>query len=318
MKASSRRTSRKKVFARVVLLVASALALLFFVPRVIGIASSVVFAPVAYFETWFYESGNTLPSYLRDRKVLLDEIQSLKKEVMIERSALNTISRLQAENTELRHMLGEESVERIAAAVIGRPGATPYDVLVIDRGSNDGVLENAPVYVGIDTAIGYVAKVFPDTSIVTLVTTPSFESTVYIIGPNIYTNARGIGGGVLEVSVPQGILLEVGDLVVVPSFDSGVYGTIDVVNSIPSEPEQRGYVTLKVPMHTVRFVSIGTSPLSPRTFDEAVAVVEEVKKDLAKVPVPSGVLVDISTATGTATSTPLVENASSAVQTGTE
>lgn len=307
MKASSRQTSRNKKVVHVLLVGIILFTILFFVPRVIGLASSVIFTPIIQFESWIRDSSSTLPSYLRDRSALLQEIEGLRKKVIIEQNALNTIARLQDENRELSTLLGGSEDARIAAGVIGRPNSTPYDVLVLDRGTKDGVVQFAPVYIGIDTAIGYVANVFPDSSIVVLATTPDFESTVYIIGPNIYTTARGVGGGVLEVSVPQGIVLTEGDLVVVPALGGGVYGSIEVVNSVPSEPEQRGYVTLKTPMQSIRFVGIGTTPLNPRTFEEAVDIVEEVKSSLVKVPVPSGVLVDVETATGTATST-IIEN----------
>ena len=197
-------------------------------------------------------------------------------------------------------MLGNEEDERIGTSVIGRPTALPYDTLVLDRGSRDGVVKHAPVFIGADQAVGFVAEVFKDTSVVTLASSPGFESTVYILGPNIYTTAEGIGGGVLQVSVPQGILLSEGDLIVVPSFDSGVYGTIDYIESIPTEPEQRGFVTLSIPIQSIRYVSVGRTPLTSLSFEEAVAVVERTKHDLTKVPVPEGVLIDIETSTTTA------------------
>ena len=302
-KGSSHQTSRnirlKKILGIGVLL----FLLLYLTPRLIGGASTFVFNPIVRFETWFYESGGTLPNYFKDRSKLTDEIEALKRQYIDEIGTTNTIVRLEDENTALRKLLSNDGSARIAASVIGRPTVTPYDVLILDKGRENGVVQFAPVYIGVDQAIGYVAEVYKNTSVVTLATTPGFESTVYILGPNIYTTARGIGGGVLQVSVPQGIPLKVKDIVLVPSFDAGIYGSIDVVNSVATEPEQRGYVTLDTPMQSMRFVSIGTTPLNDLSFEDVVAVVERTKRDLTKVPVPTGVLVDIESATGSASTT---------------
>jgi len=138
------------------------------------------------------------------------------------------------------------------------------------------------------------------------VTTPGFESTVYIFGPNIYTTAEGQGGGILTVSVPQGIPLETGDLVVLPSFRPGTFGEISSIKSLPTDPEQRGYVTLGVPLQSTRYVSVGKGGVEPISFEDAKAVVNDIRADITRVPVPSGVLVDIieDVATTSATSTP--------------
>src|SRR5690606_12492776 len=61
------------------------------------------------------------------------------------------IDYLRAENASLREVLGGEEEERVAAGVIGRPSALPYDVLLIDQGSDAGVREGAPVYVSGNT-----------------------------------------------------------------------------------------------------------------------------------------------------------------------
>lgn len=302
MRESSRRTSRNGRIKRIVIIGSVGLFLLFLAPRVIGGVSSIVFAPIAHIETWFFESGSVLPSYFSDRSKLIEENNLLRKEISSKGGTEFTIKRLQSENSLLRGLSEDGYSTRVTAGVIGRPTVTPYDVIVLDKGESDGVVQFAPVYLGVDQAIGYVAEVYKSTSVVTLATTPGFESTVYIIGPNIYTTAKGIGGGVLQVSVPQGIPLSVNDLVVLPAFNSGVYGSIDVVNSISTEPEQRGYVTLDVPLQGMRFVSIGAVPLSPVSFEDAARIVERTKNKLTEIPVPKGVLVDVETASGTASS----------------
>ncbi|MFT5037387.1 MAG: cell shape-determining protein MreC [Candidatus Azotimanducaceae bacterium] len=303
MKANSRQTSRKNSTKVVCILGVLGLLLLFFLPRLLGNTTAVLFEPVVSFETWLFDSGLIVPSYFTDRIKLADDNRELENKLSELSDTSDVIERLQNENHELRALLGSTPASRIAAGVIGRPTVTPYDVLLLDKGSADGILVDTPVYVGADKVIGFVAEVFTHSSVVVLVTTPGFESTVYIFGPNIYTTARGLGGGVMRVSVPQGILLSENDLVVVPSFNGGVYGSISVVESVATQPEQHGYLTLDVPLHNIRLVSVGTSQLTPISFEEALSIVETVRTDLTRLPVPSGVLVDVGEVASSTVST---------------
>lgn len=269
-------------------------------PRFFAFVSSIVLTPLVAIETWLMESDSVVPAYLRDRNNLLGRIEELEKQLISKQSANGTEELLRQENEELRSLLGQENEDRIGAAVIGRPSALPYDVIVLDKGSKDGVVADTPVYVGSNQVVGFVAAAFTHTSVVTLATTPGFSSTVYIYGPDIYTTAEGMGGGTLRVNVPQGIELASGNLVVLPSFTSGIYGEISVVESVPTKPEQYGYVSTEIPLSSLRFVSVGLQPLEEVSFDEARSIVNAVRTELLSVPVPSGVLVDTSVGTTSA------------------
>jgi len=215
----------------------------------------------------------------------------------------NELDYLRAENVSLREILGQRDEPRIAAGVIGRPTALPYDVLMIDKGSDDGIKIDTPVYTGNDTVIGFVAATYQNSSLIALLSTPGFTSTAYIFGPNIYTTAVGIGGGVTRIHVPQGISLNIGDLVVLPSMSPGIYGTVSAVDSVPERAEQYGYLTTEIPISSLKVVAIGTRPLSVMEFEKARTVVEEAKRDFLTINVPDEFLVEAQSASSTATST---------------
>ena len=304
MKANSRRTLRSK---RLVLFSVGALALfggVLMVPFIFATLASLIFTPIAATKTWLFESSASFPQFFRDRAALVEEIASLKGELAASGGNRFTIDALSLENDELRRLLGYEGETRILAGIIGRPNVLPYDVLMLDRGSQDGIKEGAPVFISDSTIIGIIRSVTSDSSIVELISTPGFETTVFIIGPDIFTNAIGIGGGQLRVGVPQGIKITEGDLVVIPSVTSGVYGAITHIESEPSQPEQYGFVSTDIPLSGMRLVSVGSTPVSPVSFEEAQAILMKEREALLKVPVPEGVLVIASTtATSTATST---------------
>ncbi len=305
MKASSRRTSPiRQRLLKIIGIGAVTLLLVLFVPRLLAGVASIVMTPVQATKTWLAESTSDAPSYIRDRATLVDEISVLKQELLTQQSTENSVTLLSQENVTLRELLGNTEEERILAGIIGRPNQLPYDVLVIDRGSIDGVVEGAPVFAGKNSAIGVVLKVFSNSSVVELITTPGFVSSVYIVGPDIYTNAEGIGGGQLRVGVPQGIEMNVGDVVILPSIESGMYGAINYVESVPSRPEQYGYVSSSIPIASLRLVSVGRAPLEFVSFEDAQEIVENTKADFFTVQVPENILIQTdSSPTTTATTT---------------
>jgi len=253
---------------------------------------------------WLLTSSDSLPNYFRDRQTLERELESLRQTVATSEGNEITIAKLQTENEQFRAMLEAVPEERIVARVVGRPSNLPYDVLMLDRGQAEGVLLDSPVFVGSDQVIGYVARVYEHTALVTLVTTAGFAGTAYIIGPNIYTYTEGVGGGMMRVRVPQGIPLRVGDPVILPAIDSGVYGQVVEVVSSPTQPEQFGYVTLPVNLQSLQYVTIGRQPMRTHSYEEAEALVTSLRTDLFTVALPDGVLVTPELATTTATATP--------------
>ena len=224
---------------------------------------------------WLFDSTGTIPSYFRDRTKLQNEITELKSKVASYDGDRKTIANLVSENQQLLSLVSGTSSPRVLSNIIGRPPQLPFDALLIDVGSEDGVNENAVVYINDDKAIGLIARVYPHSSLVALASSPGVESSVYVIGPDVYATAVGDGGGVMKVKIPQGIHLESGDLVVVPALGSGIYGIIDEVVSVPTEPVQNGYVTIGIPIQSLRTVTVDLSVFYAITFEEAEKVVAE-------------------------------------------
>lgn len=319
-KANSRRISliKRILFA---LFGASLLGLIIFVvPFILRSAVGVVWYPFDMVRVWVAESGSSFPQYIRARSTLIAELESYKIANSIERGDESTIIKLQIENDAFRLQLGAVPEERLLARVIARPNQLPYDMLMLDRGRNHGVVENAPVFLGKDQVIGFVSIVHDATSLVTLITTPGFIASAYVFGPNIYTETEGMGGGILRVRVPQGILLSAHDLVMMPALDSGVYGEIAYIEAAPSQPEQYGYVRTSVPLQSLYYVSVAREPMVTHTFAEAKNLVANVKSALFSVAVPPNELVVPETYTATssaATGTPFMPKSSTSVPTTT-
>lgn len=301
-KGSSRRHSLPRGLKIALVSILLLLVGLYVVPKIVFGVVSVVVYPFEAVRLWVLESQDSLPHYLRDRHELVKKITELEQQVAVSGGTENTLTKLKTENEQFRLLCEAVPDERLIARVVGRPPKLPYDVIMLDRGTEHGVVEDSPVFVGSDQVIGYVSRVYAKTALVTLVSTAQFESMAYIIGPNIYTYARGVGGGLLRVVVPQGVPLSVGDTVILPAIDSGVYGTIAYIETSPTQPEQYGYVPMQQNLQSLQYVSIGREPIVPHTYEEAELLVQALKLELFAVSLPPGILVTpqaTSTASGT-------------------
>lgn len=282
------------------------LCVLFFAKSSLARTGQLFFLPFYHIQQYFNSSTATIPVFIRSRDDLLQNINELKQEIDAQAGIKDTLALVTAENNELRTLLHASSTPRTIAGIIATPPYTPYDTIILDRGSEEGVVVHAPVFYGSGKVLGYVQATLPHTALVTLFSSPNLETTVYVYGPNIFATAYGEGGGVTRISVPQGVKLEKGNTVILPSIDSGALGTITDIQSIPTEPEQHGYITFDTPLQSIRLVSIGKQPLYPSTFDQAQIHVTEEEKRLFTFDVPEAFK---TTSTSTATSTATQESA---------
>ena len=145
MKLHSRHNFKQKkqppVF-KVVFIALIFVALGYIAPAVIEGVSRVVLYPVHTTHEWFRNSQARLPMYLKDQADLIKRISELENELAIASGTDLTTQRLYEENVWLRQLLGVNTNARIAAAVIARPNELPYDLMQIDKGSDDGIKED--------------------------------------------------------------------------------------------------------------------------------------------------------------------------------
>lgn len=300
--------SRRRALGSVVFLFTCAVLLLWFFPRISTSMLTVFWYPAEQFRVWLAESDSSMSVLLRERQELTEQIRTLETHIATEQGTEGTIRRLQVENEQLRSLVGALPAERILARVVSRPPQLPYDLIMFDRGTRDGVVEGAPVFAGKDTVIGVVALVSERTSYAKLISDPQMVVTVFIVGPNIFTIAEGLGNGIVRVRVPQGVPINETDLVLLPAIDAGVIGSIEEVVTSPTDPERHGYISFPTNIQSLQYVSIGAEKISTPDFSDVVVSVNNQVSELLSVSVPPEILVqtdviDISQIATSSTST---------------
>lgn len=303
----SPRNTRRRMYIRTLLLCVFCVGILLLGNKALHAIANVVTSPVYAIAHYFEYSSETIPVFFRDRNELLQKQRTLEAQLAAQQGIDATLEFTRKENEELKAVLGVPDDTRIAAGIVGRPPYTPYDTLILDVGSNAGIVERAPVFIENGHAIGYVRSTTQTNALVTLFSSSGVTLSVYIFGPNIYAHAVGVGGGVVRVDVPQGISIEKGNMVILPSLHSGVLGVLSDIESTPTDPDQHGFVTLGAPIASMRIVGIGTAPIEPIDFKSAEAQVDAYAQSLLIFPIPE----TIPTATSTTATTTSLHASSS-------
>lgn len=232
------------------------------VSNVLGGALHVVGAPFWNISigtaNWFHEEQALISS----KRSLLEENDKLKD--LIDRTALEAYSYdlVRQENDVLKEKLGRKPEEEfLLARVLATPGQSPFDTLVIDAGSREGVSLGMRIFTDGDFVIGEVTSVFRHSAVVTLYSASGIELPVTLATDSTPATLYGRGGGNFLTVLPRGVHVVVGDLVNIPALAPNYAGVVRGVDR--PEGESLQYIHLKLPMniYQLKWVYVA-SPLS--------------------------------------------------------
>lgn len=168
---------------------------------------------------------------------ILNENESLKRQLEEMEIRLDTILSVESENLELKRLLDREGNSKpgILAAVLKRPPFSPYDELIIDIGRDYSLSTSSLVYTAGDVLIGRVVDVLSSTAKVRLFSSAG-ESYPVLIGPNkIAATAIGRGGGQYQTEVYRDAGVSEGDFVLNAGLSDKPFGKVSAIILDPTE-----------------------------------------------------------------------------------
>ena len=167
---------------------------------------------------------------------------------------------LYQENLDLKARLNRDArVGRILGAVLLRPPATPYDTLVIDIGSDDGVALGDTVSAGGTIVVGTISEVYARAARVTLYSAPGQKYDALLRGV-IPLAIEGQGSGSLQARLPAGTAVSVGDAALLPGIAGGISARVSRIERGDGESFVTLYFSLPVDMLGLRFVEVWKQP----------------------------------------------------------
>lgn len=244
------------------------------------------------------EWGRHINFYFTSHQRLLNENYQLRQQTLIDRTALQRLSSIEAENGHLRTLLlGDAPL--IPQAVLGEimhMGRDPFsNVIVINRGNRHGVDAGQAVVDGAGV-IGQVTRVYPFSSEVTLITDKHLSIPIQIERNQLRAIAFGAGkGNSLDVPyLPTSVDIQKGDKLVTSGID-GVYppglavATVTRIEQSPDSPfakivsepvagvnNHRQVLILKLPPPTIVTPTQASDMNSQKLIDDKTKVIGEV------------------------------------------
>ena len=212
-----------------------------------GKTAMVILSPFQNFFSWTGSQLSYLKSSITEIQYLQRQNRELREEVELLRAQNLTASEYASENQRLRALLGYKQVstqfDLVAAGVIGRESVTWSSVIVINRGTLDGVANNMAVVTEMGL-VGHVLEASANTSKVQLILDPRSSVGTLVQRPD--SRVAGIVEGDMNdpnhprmVNIPKDANVQVEDAVVTSGF-GGVYPKGIVVGKIKEIHNEEG------------------------------------------------------------------------------
>lgn len=178
-----------------------------------------------------------------------DEIRRLREDVVALRAEIEYLKEAERENILLKEALGRIDAEMqfIYARVISRPVSGSHDVILLDVGSNGGVMAGMAVLAPGNIHIGTIVEVSGRSAKVQMLSDAGGKTEVYLPQSNVTSVAEGDGLGLLSVQVPASIDIKEKE----PIFTTGqrdfLVGFVEKIEKSDAGPFQ--IVKTKMPLH---------------------------------------------------------------------
>jgi len=241
----------------------------------------------------FTTSLITVQSWFSSRFLALQDFLTAPRDIVSLRqrnTELETeVSELQAQVIQLQQQVGQTQIlaalvdfaqarpenKYEAAAVIGRDPSPFLQYIIINRGSNSGILRGMPVVTN-QGLVGRVDAVIADAARIQLITDPASNVNVRLQNAEVDASLVGsVTGDVALQLVPQDITVEPGDLVLTSGLGGGyppdlIVGQVVNVRTRDFDLFQQAsvqpvvdFTRLQIVLVIVNFKPVDISPLEP-------------------------------------------------------
>lgn len=189
------------------------------------------------------------------KSVLLQRIESLEAENAEFHSKLADYTLLQNENSGLKNSV-LSNTSGIVAAVVGRPGKSQYDTLLVDSAPGAAVGMQAYTLAGIP--LGVVSDATGSGATVALYSSPGVETGVDIVLGDALSSVsavlRGRGGGGYEAILPKDVEIPIGSLAISPGLFAKPMAEVVKIVSRDDTKDQIVYLRSIVNFQYLRYI----------------------------------------------------------------
>lgn len=216
-----------------------------FILIVFRLALPGVFVAVA---TPFWQAGTGLSAGVGSVFTGFDSKQQLAAQNVALASEVSTLKNenavLTARAQDLTKLLGGGSgalnagggTDMILEGVLARPPESPYDTIVVQGGSSDGIDAGARVFGNGGIPIGSVQSVTVHSAVIKLLSTAGVITDGWVGSNRTPISLTGTGAGTFTATLAKAATPSVGDEIYVPGPGSVPIGTVAGIVTDPSSP----------------------------------------------------------------------------------
>jgi rod shape-determining protein MreC len=168
---------------------------------------------------------------------------------------------LKQENDQLKEMLGRVPTNAtfVLGTILTKPNRSPYDTIILDIGSVNGIKEGDQVFANAQIPVGQVSTVYSNTSLVVLYSNPSQTTDAVLNGSNASVQLIGRGGGNFEMTIPVDLSVEKGTMAVLPASTSEIIAIVEDTISAPTDPVKKVILRSPVNIQDLKWVEVKKS-----------------------------------------------------------
>ena len=144
----------------------------------------------------------------------------------------------------------------VVAAVLTHPPQTPYDVIIIDAGSDESIILGSQVHLPEGPVLGVVSEVFPRRARVRLFSAAGEETNAVLERNNIPVVLVGTGGGNFKMILPRDIAVEKGDRILTANITSRLLAVVEEVSIQSTDSFKEVLAKSPTNIFTLRFVFV--------------------------------------------------------------
>ncbi len=222
-----KKAARKRVFITIIVLVI----------LVIIIATGPIRRALFFIAEPIWKSENSISNsnffeYFKSKQALINDRLTIEKKLFLAGNLLAENEILQTENENLKDLLGRKETKQktVLASILVKPPQIPYDSLIVDIGEDFNIAIGNKVMANGNVYIGEVTEIFPHSSKIILYSTPGRKLPVVLGTNSVSMEAIGIGGGNFNIFLPREVEIKEGDVIIIPSITTNVFGIVEKIN----------------------------------------------------------------------------------------
>lgn len=196
---------------------------------------------------------------LTPKSLLIHRIQKLEQEIQLLQETSLEHKAIAYDYQLLKQAVGYEPREMVTipARVVGHPGRSLFNTMIIDKGTQDQIAVGDLVTTAGTLALGRVVRTTSQTAVVELFSNPSFEDNVFLQNQQgVMVPAKGKGSSNFEIHIPREITVQEGDLLVLPENPLLVLGVVKSIKFDPRDPFQTILARVPVNVQSIGFVEV--------------------------------------------------------------